>query len=93
MTDFRLNFRYTLRNKFQCVFSKYNLSRRFVNDLLQFSLQFQEQFCNKMFPEDKSTYRIFRRQIRAVVYFPAILKWAKNEGQQRGFHTENPLKL
>ena len=69
----------------QRVFSKYNLNRRFASVLLQFCLQLQEQFCNKMFPGEKNTYRKLRGQIPADVYFPAILKWAKSEGQQRAF--------
>ena len=69
----------------QRVFSKYNLNRRFASVLLQFCLQTQEQFCNKMFPGEKNTYRKLRKQIPADVYFQAILKWAKYEGQQRAF--------
>ena len=65
--------------------SKYSSSRRFASDLLQFCLQLQEQFCNKMFPGEKNNYRKLRKQIPADVYFPAILKWAKSEGQQRAF--------
>ena len=38
-----------------------------------------------MFPGDKNTYRKLRKQIPADVYFQAILKWAKSEGQQRAF--------
>ena len=48
-------------------------------------LQLQEQFCNKMFPGEKNTYRKLRKQIPADVYFPAIFKWVKSEGQQRAF--------
>ena len=38
-----------------------------------------------MFPGEKNTYRKLRGQIPADVYFPAILKWAKSEVQQRAF--------
>ena len=38
-----------------------------------------------MFPGEKNTYRKLRTQIPADVYFQAILKWAKSEGQQRAF--------
>ena len=65
--------------------SKYNLNRRFASVLLQFCLQLQEQFCNKMFPGEKNTYRKLRKQIPADVYFQTILKGAKSEGQQRAF--------
>ena len=57
----------------QRVFSKYNLNRRFASDLLQFCLQLQEQFCNKMFPGEKNTYRKLRGRIPEDVYFSAIL--------------------
>ena len=69
----------------QRVFSKYNLNRRFASGLLQFCLQLQEQFCNKMFPGEKNTYRKLRGQIPADVYFQTILKWVKSEGLENAF--------
>jgi hypothetical protein len=65
--------------------SKYNLNRRFASVLLQFCLQLQEQFCNKMFPGEKNTYRELPGTDSGRCIFPAILKWAKSEGQQRAF--------
>jgi hypothetical protein len=65
--------------------SKYSSSRRFASDLLQFCLQLQEQFCNKMFPGEKNNYRKLRKQIPADVYCQAILKWAKSEGLENAF--------
>ena len=38
-----------------------------------------------MFPGEKNTYRELRKQIPADVYFQAILKWAKSEGQECAF--------
>ena len=65
--------------------SKYSSSRRFASDLLQFCLQLQEQFCNKMFPGEKNTYRKLRKQIPADVYYLTGIKWAKSEGLENAF--------
>ena len=61
----------------------YNAPGRFASVLLQFCLRIQKQFWNKTIPGNKNTYRGLRRRIPEDVYFQAILKWAKSEGQQR----------
>ena len=50
-----------------------------------FVCRFKNNFVIKRFRVVKILAENFRGRIPADVYFPAILKWAKREGQERAF--------
>ena len=80
---------WSLHNKFQRVFSKYNLNRRFASDLLQFVCSFKNNFVIKRFRERKILTGNSGSGFRQMYIFRRSLNGQKVKVNRERFYWKN----